>query len=59
MVCLLCVCVWQNDLRANRELKVFKLGPEETSRSLIFTDDYRKHVMKVMTELKLDAAVIG
>lgn len=51
--------VWQNDLRANRELKVFKLGPEETSRSLIFTDDYRKHVLKVMTELKLDAAVIG
>ena len=52
-------CVWQNDLRANKELKMFKLGPEETNRSLVFADDYRKHVVKVMTELKIDAIVIG
>ncbi|KAK7111982.1 inactive serine/threonine-protein kinase 19-like [Littorina saxatilis] len=47
-----------NDLRTNKEVKVFKLGPEETSRSIVFTDDYRKHVLKVMTDLKIESPVI-
>ena len=53
------MCALQNDLRMNREVKLFKLGPEASSRCLVFSDDYRKHVIKVMTELKLDSTLIG
>ncbi|KAL8565089.1 hypothetical protein ACOMHN_005292 [Nucella lapillus] len=47
-----------SELRENREVRLFKLGPDATNLSIVFSDDYRKHVIKVMTDLKMDTLLI-
>nr|KAG5713773.1 hypothetical protein BaRGS_024400 [Batillaria attramentaria] len=47
-----------NDMRASGEIKMFKLGAEAGERSLVFTSDYRRHVLRVMSDLKIDPAII-
>lgn len=47
-----------NDLHNSREIKVFKLGPDESSRSLVFSEDYHNHVVKVMADMKIDRLIV-
>ncbi|XP_076458725.1 winged helix repair factor 1-like [Babylonia areolata] len=47
-----------NELRANGEIKLFKLGPDTSSLSIVFSDDYRNHVLKVLADLSVDCLIV-
>lgn len=49
----------QNDLVTAGEVKVFKLGVDSNSQCLVFSADYTHHVLRVMSETKVDQSLIG
>jgi hypothetical protein len=53
---LLCLCL-QNDLKLANEIKMFKLGAELDDYCIVFTSDYKDHVVKVMAELSISKNV--
>ncbi|KAJ8318464.1 hypothetical protein KUTeg_003555 [Tegillarca granosa] len=42
-----------NDLKVSGEVKLFKLGNETDLYGVVFTDDYRSHVIRVMAEVSI------
>ncbi|PVD39342.1 hypothetical protein C0Q70_01972 [Pomacea canaliculata] len=47
-----------NDLVTAGEVKVFKLGVDSNSQCLVFSADYTHHVLRVMSETKVDQTLI-
>ena len=43
----------QEDLKLANEIKLFKLGAELDDYCVVFTKEYKDHVMKVMKEVNI------
>ena len=49
----------QGDLRSSGEVRLFKLGSEASEFCIVFTEDYKSHVLKFTSDLSISKAVIG
>ncbi|XP_050393447.1 serine/threonine-protein kinase 19 [Patella vulgata] len=47
-----------NDLRESGDVKLFRLGADADESCIVFTEDYQRHCLRVMADLKIDQAII-
>jgi hypothetical protein len=49
----------QNDLKNRGVIKMFKIGSEFDEYAIVFSEDYRCHVTRVMAEVAVPKVVAG
>lgn len=53
------IFVHQADMRNSGEIRLFKLGSEASEFCIVFTEDYKSHVLRFTSDLSIGKAVIG